>query len=195
MFFIDYQSIKYQSINNTINTKTMIMRTMITDTFFKALPTDLQWEILTDFVGTHVVRNGKLRRKLVIPVQYPQLKGWLFTNNWAFPWRYGKYGTMYIHPEIPCFLSECVNVVSYVVLSDGGRVMYCEGAITKKMSYIFRTATKIVEGREIWDHERVMLDDSVILDPFVKHTYPSYPFTNKKKEHTSKLLSMVNMRI
>jgi len=33
---------------------------------FKALPRDLQWEVLTEFVGTHVVRRGKLMRKLVL---------------------------------------------------------------------------------------------------------------------------------
>jgi hypothetical protein len=36
------------------------------DNLFKALPRDLQWEILADFVGTHTVRNGKLIRKLGI---------------------------------------------------------------------------------------------------------------------------------
>ena len=34
------------------------------DNLFKALPRDLQWEILSEFVGTHAVRNGKLMRKL-----------------------------------------------------------------------------------------------------------------------------------
>jgi len=156
------------------------MSSMTLDQLFNALPRDLQWEILSEFVGTHAVRKGKLMRKLVLPEQFPRLKGFLFTNNWAFPWRYGKYGTITVHPEIPCFLSECVNIISYVVLSEGGMVMYCEGTITKKMSYIFRTATKMVQDRPTWDHERVMLDESDILPPFVKHNYPSYPFTNKK---------------
>jgi hypothetical protein len=150
------------------------------DQLFNALPRDLQWEILAEFVGTHVVRKGKLMRKLVVPEQYPRLKGHLITNNWSFPWRYGKYGTITVHPEIPCFLSECVNVVSYVVMSDGGMVMYCEGTITKKMSYIFRTATKMVHNRPTWDHERFLIDDSNLLEPFVKHDYPPYPYTNKK---------------
>ena len=35
------------------------------DSLFKALPRDLQWEILENFVGTHIVRNGRLRRKLI----------------------------------------------------------------------------------------------------------------------------------
>ena len=39
------------------------------DELFKALPRDLQWEILSEFVGTHVVRNGKLMRKMVGNIQ------------------------------------------------------------------------------------------------------------------------------
>jgi hypothetical protein len=31
---------------------------------FRSLPTELQWEILCVFVGSHVVRNNKLRRRL-----------------------------------------------------------------------------------------------------------------------------------
>jgi hypothetical protein len=34
------------------------------DNLFLALPRDLQWEILTEFVGTHVVHGGKLMRKI-----------------------------------------------------------------------------------------------------------------------------------
>ena len=153
---------------------------MTLDKLFIALPRDLQWEILSEFVGTHVVRKGKLMCKLVIPFHFPQLKYNIIYNDRNFPWRYGKYGKITVHPEIPCFLSECVNIVSFVKLSDGSMIMYCEGIITKKMSYIFRTATKMVQGRPTWDHERIMLDDSIILPAFVKHDYPSYPFTNKK---------------
>ena len=164
------------------------------NTFFKALPADLQWEILVDFVGTHAVRNGKLMRKLVIPFQHPPLKYAIHHVDPKFPWRYGKYGVMCVHPEIPAFLSENVDIVSFVTLSDGSRIMCGVGTITKQLSYIFRTGTKVVGERQIWDHERFMVDNSVILDPFVKHDYPSYPFTDKKKAHSSRMLSMVNMR-
>ena len=157
------------------------------ETFFKALPNDLQWEILVDFVGTHAVRNGKLMRKLVMPENHQPLKYAITHINPKFPLRYGKYGVMCVHPKIPAFLSENVNIVSFVTLSDGSKMMCGVGTITKQLSYIFRTGTKIVEDRQVWDHERFMVDDSVILDPFVKHTYPSYPFTNKKKAHTSRM--------
>lgn len=165
---------------------------MIIATFFKALPSDLQWEILVDFVGTHAVRNGKLMRKLVIPEHNQPLKYTINHVNPKFPLRYGKYGVMCVHPEIPAFLSENVDIVSYVMLSDGSRIMCGEGTITKQLSYIFRTRTKIVEGRQAWDHERFIVDNSVILDPFVKHTYPSYPFSDKKKANTSRMLSIIN---
>jgi hypothetical protein len=147
------------------------------DNLFKALPRDLQWEILTEFVGTHVVRNGKLMRKL--PSMTNTLKHHIFHTNPKFPWHYSKYGTITTNFVTPCFLSEAFAILSYVQMTDDGyRIMYCTN---RKQSYIiFRTATKIVDGREIWDDERFLIDDSVVLPPFKKNTYPSYPFTNKK---------------
>ena len=149
---------------------------------FLMLPRDLQWEVLSEFVGSHSVRNGKLVRKLVLNIPHQTLKHHIFHISPKYPWRYSKYGTISIPPEIPCFLSEAVNIVSQVTLTDDGyQIMYCEGTVNRKQSYIiFRTANKFVDGRIIWDDERFLLDDSVVLEPFVKHTYPSYPFTNKK---------------
>ena len=42
---------------------------MTTDELFIKLPRDLQWEILETFVGTHIVRNGKLMRKMTGRIQ------------------------------------------------------------------------------------------------------------------------------
>jgi hypothetical protein len=148
------------------------------DQLFKALPRDLQWEILTEFMGTHVVRNGKLIRKLVLNIPHQTLKHHIFHINSIYPWHYSKYGTITTNFVVPCFLSECVNILSYVQMLDGGKIMYC---VNRNQSYIiFRTATKIVDGREIWDDERFLIEDSVVIEPFVKHVYNSYPFTNKK---------------
>ena len=148
------------------------------DKLFIALPRDLQWEILSEFVGTHVVRNGKLMRKLPT-TPYKTLKHHIFHINPKCPWHYSKYGTITTNFVTPCFLSEAFKILSYVMLSDAGyRIMYCTN---QNQSYIiFRTATKIVEEREIWDDERFLMDDSVILEPFKKHYYTSYPYTNKK---------------
>ena len=150
------------------------------DKLFIALPRDLQWEILSEFVGTHVVRNGKLMRKLPT-TPYKTLKHHIFHINPKCPWHYSKYGTITTNFVTPCFLSECVNILSYVQMLDGGKIMYCEGTVNRNMNYIiFRTATKIVDGREIWDDERFLIEDSVVIEPFVKHVYKSYPFTKKK---------------
>ena len=149
------------------------------DNLFNALPRELQWEVLAEFVGSHVVRNGKLMRKLTLTTPHKTLKHHIFHISPKHPWRYSKYGTLTTNFVTPCFLSEAVNILSHVTLSDDGyKIMYC---VNRKQSYIiFRTATKIVEDREIWDDERFLMDDSVILEPFIKHDYPSYPFTNKK---------------
>lgn len=147
------------------------------DNLFNALPRDLQWEILTEFVGTHVVRTGRLMRKL--DTTHQVLKHHIFHTNPKNPWHYSKYGTITTNFVTPCFLSEAFKILSYVQMTDDGyRIMYC---VNRNHSYIiFRTATKMVNGREIWDDERFLLDDSVVLPPFKKNTYPSYPFTNKK---------------
>jgi hypothetical protein len=149
------------------------------DKLFIALPRDLQWEILTEFVGTHAVRNGKLMRKLIITTPCKTLKHHIFHINPKCPWHYSKYGTITTNFVTPCFLSEAFKILSYVQISDDGyRIMYC---VNKNKSYIiFRTATKMVNGREIWDDDRFLMDDSVVLPPFKKNTYPSYPHTNKK---------------
>jgi len=50
---------------------------------------------------------------------------------------------------------------------------------TDKIKYVYsKPFPKINETRRK-TFTRV-LDDSVILSPFIKHTYPSYPYTNKK---------------
>ena len=152
------------------------------DQLFNKLPRDLQWEILEQFVGTHKVRNGKLLRQLVFNTPNQTLKHNIFHINPKRAWHYSKYGTITTNLVTPCFLSEAVIILSYVQMtSDGYRIMYCESTTNRKQSYIiFRTATKTVDGREIWDDERFLTEDAKILEPFIKHCYPSYPFTNKK---------------
>jgi hypothetical protein len=58
---------------------------MSIDQLFNALPRDLQWEILSEFVGTHAVRKGKLMRKLVEPFQHSPLKFDMFQNDKKVP--------------------------------------------------------------------------------------------------------------
>ena len=44
------------------------------DQLFRALPRDLQWEVLTEFTGTHTVRKGKLRRKMVFDAKHQMVQ-------------------------------------------------------------------------------------------------------------------------
>ena len=57
---------------------------------FIKLPRDLQWEILETFVGTHVVRNGKLRRKLVLDSNDNQVLRLIQDRPW-YNWLYTQH--------------------------------------------------------------------------------------------------------
>jgi hypothetical protein len=60
---------------------------MTVDQLFLKLPRDLQWEILETFVGTHVVRNGKLMRKLTVDLNREQQK-YLVRVRPCYDWLY-----------------------------------------------------------------------------------------------------------
>jgi len=47
---------------------------MSMDQLFKALPRDLQWEILSEYVGSHSVRKGKLMTKMVFDDRHKMVK-------------------------------------------------------------------------------------------------------------------------
>ena len=47
--------------------------TMSMEKLFKDLPRDLQWEILTEFVGSHSVRKGKIIQKIVFDYRHRML--------------------------------------------------------------------------------------------------------------------------
>jgi len=61
------------------------------DHLFKALPEALQWEILTEFVGTHVVRNNKLRRKLTGEIHSALLRNYKSSRIPILDFRYLNY--------------------------------------------------------------------------------------------------------
>ena len=44
------------------------------DKLFKALPRDLQWEVLTVFVGSHAVRKGQLIQKINLDNKYQLIR-------------------------------------------------------------------------------------------------------------------------
>ena len=143
---------------------------------FKALPRDLQWEILADFVGTHVVRNGKLMRKLCHKIK-DRLKVTSADGSkefWAKPRLYcipSKRNTY----MIACAWFHSGNLMQIFKDPDTQEIIY---VYSKPFPELHATPQKPITS---------VLDDSVILPLFKKHTYPSYPYTNKKKRIVGKI--------
>jgi len=150
---------------------------------FKALPRDLQWEILSDFVGTHVVRNGKLIRKMTGKVQL-QLLSTMRCN----------YGGLYLKfkPEKNSNLMTqiyqdgiCIDTKLLLLAKYKMYVFLCTTVVNQdiKMCYRYVTSNQV---------HIVPIDNSVVLPPFKKKNYPSYPFTDKKKGSIKKKVILYN---
>lgn len=152
------------------------------DQLFQKLPRDLQWEILADFVGTHVVRNGKLIRKIVftirdgvtlrhlgrdlyLPVVNPtrirESLPWLYKSRRGDP-DYGDTRPFYV----PCFPET--KQIKFFADARTGETLY---GFRKQIAYQF-----------LWVIHSPTSDTSDDLPPFEKHSYPSYPYTAQKKK-------------
>ena len=133
---------------------------------FKALPRDLQWEVLSEFVGSHAVRKGKLIKKIVFGARHQMVQD--------IP----RIQKCYIGQYIVAF-----NTKSFVQLPNGSQLMFCECPYTGYMGYKFRQVLK----RECswmpkaYGLQYTSLTYSSPLPPFEKHSYPSYEDTDKKK--------------
>jgi hypothetical protein len=134
---------------------------------FHNLPRDLQWEVLSEFIGSHSVRKGKLMRKLVFDARHTALQNiqlirecniWLYTNDY--------------------------KAKTIVYMGDGSQLMSCEDPKSGTTRILFRKRNKRTHSRETksYGHHFTPMIDSVILPPFEKHSYPSYEDTYKKKE-------------
>ena len=130
---------------------------------FKALPRDLQWEVLTEFVGTHVVRGGKLMRKISRKISYNHVLPVKRVRQYHF-WLYDRYD----------------NIQQHVRFYDDTPMKFCEDAHSGETIYCYR---KIIEDIVLWEIQFTTprAEDAITLPPFVKHTYPSYPYTAKKR--------------
>jgi hypothetical protein len=163
------------------------------DQLFKALPRDLQWEILETFVGTHVVRNGKLMRKMIGNIQARLIKTMAWNPNSVM---FDPFGGMFVELclkrkqiQSNSFLGFDNDIVAktYVSLCKLGRCIYvCELPATREILYLYVTRT---------DSFTVPLVDSVILPPFKKNNYPSYPYTDKKKGVCSKKVALYSPKM
>ena len=138
------------------------------DQLFKALPKDLQWEILTEYIGTYVVRKGKLIRKIEFDNRHEVMQYFVCRIMKCNIWLY----------------KADFHAVSYVQMRDGSQMMFCEDPVNGEMGYTFRKRVKRQYSYEpkCWTREYTPMNDSVILPSFEKHSYPSYEDTKKKKE-------------
>lgn len=136
------------------------------DKLFKALPRDLQWEVLTVFVGSHAVRKGQLIQKLNLDNKYQLIQD------------ISRIQKCYIEQYIQNF-----NTKSFVQLPNGSQLMFCECPYTGQMGYKFR---QVLKRESSWMPKAYGLQYTPLtrtdpLPPFEKHAYPSYEDTDKKK--------------
>lgn len=139
------------------------------DQLFQALPTDIQWEILSVFAGTHSVRNGKLIKKIVFDERHQLLENIArIRTTWD-----------------PPLILEVIPV-SFVPFSNGTQLMftYHPGWGTEGYMFISNTIIDKWQGRK---HEWKRLDIVTGTHwrgtpPYEKHVYPSYEYTDKKKK-------------
>ena len=141
------------------------------DKLFKALPRDLQWEILTVFVGSHVVRKGQLIKKIVLDDE--------------------KYQLIRDMPRIEkCYIERYIvafNTISFVQLPNGSQLMFCECPYTGYMGYKYRQVIKRESScmPKAYGLQYTSLNYSDPLPSFEKHSYPSFPDTDKKKKRNT----------
>lgn len=134
---------------------------------FKHLPRDLQWEVLSEFVGSHAVRKGKLIKKMVFGARHQMVQD--------------------IHRIHTCYIgvyNTDFNAKTYVSMRDGSQLMFCLDPVYGEMGYTFRKRIK----RECswmpkhYGQQYTPLTDTVVLPLFEKRVYSSYNDTDKKKE-------------
>ena len=132
------------------------------DQLFLMLPRDLQWEVLSEFLGTHVVRKGKLIKKIVFDNRHQMLLDRPVIRQ--------KIGIEY---DTSFFWAETA-----VIMSNDRYLAYGEGSGSGRLAYGFR---KIVPGDDddnaTWyglNMEIAYMDESVVLPPYEKHSYDRY---------------------
>jgi len=169
------------------------------DQVFKMLPLDLQWEILVELVGGYVVRYNRLRRLMSGDLQKKIMfhNYELIVENYVFrvPLTHGLWAKPLVkYPVQNSLLTLALNsrkcfrnngqqydgehehllpVASCAFALGVDFVILFKKPITDQLSYgFFNWATQCWRITDV--------DDSIVLPPYEKHVYPSYPYTNKK---------------
>jgi len=148
------------------------------DLLFKALPRDLQWEILSEFVGTHVVRNGKLMRKIVYVMMNGKLMRQLEDTK-VLP----IINPIRVRQRLEWMNDLVIDArpkyIRFTTLNQQ-MIKFCDDGITRDTIFCYR---KIVDNHRLWEvqYPTPRAGDAVTLPPFVKHTFMAYEHTNKKR--------------
>ncbi len=134
---------------------------------FRSLPRDLQWEVLSAFVGSHSVRKGELIKKIA---QDPRS---VMVEN------------------VPRIQRCCIdlynrtyNAKTFVCMRDGSQLMYCEDPVYGEVGYTFRKrlVREMAWEPSCYGQQYTPLPlAAAALPPYVKNLYPQYPDTHKKK--------------
>ena len=139
------------------------------DQLFIKLPRDLQWEVLTEFAGTHSVRKGKLRRKLVL----------------GYPFRMVIYKPLIQKIAYPYHI-DSVHEIAFVKLPLGRKISVLQDA--DNSSAVKYSFSRPHDSTFLYNYGTIRTDvypvESNPLPPFEKHSYPSYEYTDKKKKKT-----------
>jgi hypothetical protein len=190
-------NIMYKNYNNQV------------DHIFKLLPQELKWEILVEFVGGFTVRNNRLRRLLSGTIHekivehnyelnhlswrrlwlkpfvrfpfYDYDHMWIMISNRRRVKNFRSDGTIWFDHHYDSdhdFDHELLDIVAVAEFSRRGNcVVLFKSKHTGNLSYGYHSFYNTgLEGK--W--YIIDINDSVILPPFEKHYYPSYPYTNKK---------------
>jgi hypothetical protein len=157
------------------------------EVMFKALPRDLQWEVLIEFVGTHVVRGGKLMRKIVLKKVIGETFRQLSGNKVL---RMPVAELVRKRQELPELFSVPRELLSKEE-QEASRPKYLRLYSNDKMVRFFRDQytdetvylhLKKIDFIMLYEMQYPADSVEVVLPPYIKTKYPSYPYTDKKRK-------------
>ena len=141
------------------------------DNLFKALPRDLQ------FVGTHVVRNGRSMRKMTGEIQKELAKTTRNIGGLRLILKplYRPLGRWIAYD------GHCFNTKVLLLVKRKMYVYLCmKPGTPDSLSYVY-----IIFNQTLV----VLINSRDMLPPYIKNTYPSYPDTDKK----GRLIHLINI--
>ena len=153
------------------------------DQVFMGLPKVLQWEILTDYVGGFAVRFNRLKRFMTGDVQKRIMRHNFELHDISSCNLWVKHT---LHSPVPLRLEYLANRAVFVEFQEGENKAIAITEFSRRETFLvlFKAlkTDKLTYGYYSWGREWYITPvmDTIELPPFVKHSYPSYPHTNRK---------------